>query len=315
MRGFSIRILLLAFCLVGCKPSLPDGILSERAMEEILYDYHMAMGLAESESGNVADNRYIRVHQVFDKHRISEAEFDSSMVYWCKHSETLYLIMRRVSERLDRKAEILGVNSEQQVHDAYAALSQDGDTADIWKGSTFRLVLGTTRQNVFRFIIPADSTFREGDTFLWVFTPQSLSSKANQDVYVQFSVKYEGDTVAATTRTLFDDRPVAIEIGENSVHDNLRIVQVSGCVYIPPSEKGQFALTALSHMALVRYHHEKEIPVVEDSTEVIVEDNVNVDTAEHVRLAPHDVRGGEAKEHKIQIVKEKNTKWVRRKRR
>lgn len=315
MRGFSVRILLLTICLAGCKPSIPDEILSEGKMENILYDYHMAMGLAESEGGNVPDNRYIRVHQVFEKHRISEAEFDTSMVYWCKHSETLYQIMKRVSERLDRKAEILGVNSEQQVHDAYAALSEDGDTANIWKGSTFRLVLGTTRQNVFRFTIPADSTFREGDTFLWVFTPQRLSSRPNMDVYVQFSVMYEGDSVAATTRTLFDDRPVTMEIGENQVHENLRIVQVSGCVYIPPSDKGQFALAALSHIALVRYHHEKEIPVVEDSVETVVEDSVAVDTTEHVRLAPHDVRGGEAKEHTINIVKEKNTKWVRRKKR
>ena len=273
------------------------------------------MGLAESEPGSVADNRYIRVRQVFEKHNVSEAKFDSSMVYWCKHAEVLSKVMKRVSERLDRDAEIIGVNSEQQVRDAYAALSEDGDTANIWKGSTFKMVLATTRQNVYRFVIPSDSTFRKGDTFLWAFTPQLLSSKARQDIYVQFAVKYEGDSVAAVTRTLYDDRPVTMEIGGNLTHDSLNIVQVSGCVYIPPSEKGQFALAALSHIALVRYHHQAEVMAQNEETDAALADSVTVDTTEHVRLSPHDVRGDAAKEHTINIVKEKNTKWVRRKKR
>ena len=86
MRSFSVKFLFVLLCLSACKPSLPDGILSESKMESVLYDYHLAMGLAESEEGSVPENRYIRVRQVFEKHNISEAEFDSSMVYWCEHS-------------------------------------------------------------------------------------------------------------------------------------------------------------------------------------------------------------------------------------
>ena len=215
MRGFSVKFFLALVCLSACKPSLPDGILSESKMESVLYDYHLAMGLAESEEGSVPENRYIRVRQVFEKHNISEAEFDSSMVYWCEHAEILKEIMKRVSLRLDRKAEALGVSSDQQISDAYSALSTEGDTANVWLGSNFRLVLATTRQNVFRFTITADSTYRPGDTFLWAFTPQTLSSRGQQDVYVQFSVQYEGDSTVAVSRTLYDDRPAIVEIGDS----------------------------------------------------------------------------------------------------
>lgn len=313
MRGLSVKILTILLCLSACKPSLPGGILSESKMEAVLYDYHLAMGLAESEEGSVPENRYIRVHQVFEKHNISEAEFDSSMVYWCEHAETLKEIMKRVSLRLDRKAEALGVSSDQQVRDAYSALAADGDTANVWVGSNFRLLLATTRQNVFRFTLDADSTYRPGDTFLWAFTPQILSSKGQQDVYIQFAVQYEGDSTAAVSRTIYDDRPVTVEIGERLIHKNSRIRQISGCVYLPPSQRGQFTVTSLSHIALVRYHHEQLPVAVLDSLEVEADvDSTTVDTAEHVRLSPHEVRGSGAKEHTINIVKEKNTKWVKR---
>lgn len=306
---------MVLFCLLACKPSLPDGILSESKMESVLYDYHLALGLAESEEGSVSENRYIRVHQVFKKHDISEAEFDSSMVYWCEHSETLKDIMKRVSLRLDRKAEALGVSSDQQVRDAYSALGADGDTANVWVGANFRLVLATTRQNVYRFTIAADSTYRPGDTFLWAFTPQTLSSKGQQDVYVQFSVQYEGDSTVAVSRTIYDDRPVTVEIGERLIHKGSRVRQVSGCVYMPPALKGQFAVTSLSHIALVRYHHEPPAVVLVDSVDTELEvDSIVEDTSEHVRLSPHEVRGTGAKEHTINIVKEKNGKWVKRKR-
>jgi hypothetical protein len=315
MRGFSVKLLMMLLCLSACKPSLPEGILSESKMESVLYDYHLAMGLAESEEGSVPENRYIRVRQVFEKHNISEAEFDSSMVYWCEHAETLKEIMKRVSLRLDRKAEALGVSSEQQISDAYSALTSEGDTANIWLGPNFRLVLATTRQNVFRFIIDADSTFRPGDTFLWAFTPQTLSSKGQQDAYVQFSVQYEGDSTVAVSRTIYDDRPVTVEIGERLIRKGSHIRQVSGCVYLPPALKGQFAVTSLRHIALVRYHHEPPV-VVEDSVDTELEvDSIVEDTSEHVRLTPHEVRGSGAKEHTINIVKEKNSKWVRRKKR
>lgn len=314
MRGLGAKILTVLLCLSACKPSLPGGILSESKMESVLYDYHLAMGLAESEEGSVPENRYIRVHQVFEKHNISEAEFDSSMVYWCEHSETLKEIMKRVSLRLDRKAEALGVSSDQQVRDAYSALASDGDTANVWVGSKFRLLLATTRQNLFRFTVKADSTYRPGDTFLWAFTPQTLSSKGQQDVYIQFAVQYEGDSTVAVSRTIYDDRPVTVEIGERMIHKNSAIRQISGCVYLPPSQKGQFTVTSLSHIALVRYHHKPLSVAVADSVDVEADvDSMTVDTVERVRLSPHEVRGSGAKEHTINIVKEKDTKWVKRK--
>lgn len=313
MRDFRVKILVILLCLSGCKPSTPPDVLSKRQMEEILYDYHLAMGLAEAEEGNAAENRYVRVRQVFEKHGITEAQFDSSMVYWFEHAELLKEVMQRVSDRLDRKAEMLGVNSEQAAHDAYETLRSDGDTANVWKSGTFQVLLATTRQNVYTFVMTADSTFRRGDTFRWVFTPMSLSRDMSTEFYAQLSVMYENDSVAAIGRSVNRDNTVVMEIGEHQVHKEWNVKQVSGCVYMKPTKKGDFAMTALTHMALVRYHHQTaETEEMHDTILVEKTDSVVRDTMVRVRRAPHDVRGSQAKEHTIDIVKEKGGRWVKR---
>ena len=48
-------------------------------LEEILYDYHLAQAMAENGARDSMDfRRYSYVRAVFDKHGVTEAEFDTS---------------------------------------------------------------------------------------------------------------------------------------------------------------------------------------------------------------------------------------------
>ena len=46
-----LALLMSACCmsLTGCKPSLPDDVLSQGKMEDILYDYHLALAMVQNE--------------------------------------------------------------------------------------------------------------------------------------------------------------------------------------------------------------------------------------------------------------------------
>ena len=46
LLSFLLFLLILTFSLVSCRKSDSAGILSEGKMEDILYDYHLACGLA-----------------------------------------------------------------------------------------------------------------------------------------------------------------------------------------------------------------------------------------------------------------------------
>ena len=52
MLGMWAMVLLLMLGMVSCKPSLPHDILSKGKMTDILYDYHIALAMAQVDGDN-----------------------------------------------------------------------------------------------------------------------------------------------------------------------------------------------------------------------------------------------------------------------
>ena len=46
---YMVMVLMALTVCVGCKPSLPKGIISQGKMEDVLYDYHLAQSMASRE--------------------------------------------------------------------------------------------------------------------------------------------------------------------------------------------------------------------------------------------------------------------------
>ena len=89
------RILLVGglAVLCSCKPSIPRDVIDPDDMEDILYDYHLADAAANLNSDSTRFYN-ARLYQlaVLKKHGVTEAQFDSSMVYYTRHTEKLYAI-------------------------------------------------------------------------------------------------------------------------------------------------------------------------------------------------------------------------------
>lgn len=91
----------------SCKPSLPSDVLSEGKMEEILYDYHLTQAAAETERLSSSDMYAYRL-AVLRKHEVTQAQFDSSMVYYTRHTELLQKVYENLYDRLNKEAVSLG---------------------------------------------------------------------------------------------------------------------------------------------------------------------------------------------------------------
>lgn len=306
---------LMFFCLVSCKPSRPDYVLSEKTMEDILYDYQLAIGMAENEDGDIEENRYVRVHRVFDKYGVTEAEFDSSLVYWCRHAEDFKLVTQRVSARLEQKASALGISEDGSLSNSYTQFSSDGDTANIWNGNKTVLLTSLKGYNLYRYSITADTTTKSGDTYMLAFVSNLLSSSSKRDVYAQLIVEYTNDSVISSMRTIYNDGLTELKNTLKEEYRRWKPKDLSIIVYIPSTEDEHYSLLCLSQIALVRYHNKLA------ETDSIATDTIDVEGVEisdslpALRLAPHDVRGDGAKERTINVVKESNVKWVKRKKR
>lgn len=73
-------MLLLLLCAIGCKPTVPSEYIRPDDMEDILYDYHIAVSMAQNEG---ASDLQVKSWQlaVLKKHDVSEEKFNRSMLY------------------------------------------------------------------------------------------------------------------------------------------------------------------------------------------------------------------------------------------
>ena len=105
MKRLTSYLIFLALLLMACSPSRPRGILSKQKMTDVLVDFHLAQGMAEAQGDNSEVTRYKFIQAVFKKHRITEAVFDSSMIYYSGRAEEFTHIYDNVVTRVQAQAE------------------------------------------------------------------------------------------------------------------------------------------------------------------------------------------------------------------
>lgn len=312
MRGAVsfVCVVLVVALLSGCRPERPGYVLSEDKMEDILYDYHVAQAMAENEEGDVARHRYLMAQTVFEKHGVTQEVFDSSMVWWCAHSEKLKDVYARVTVRLQRQVSLLGA-VQAKPESVYAHLDTEGDTANVWNRRPYALLVNNALDNFLRFEVVADSTYRVGDRFTVAFKPLYVSKGAPAEAYLLFGMEYENDSIEGVVRTVVDGTKgvFELEVAPSERFASVRVRRVFGCVYLP-SDDERLMVLSLSDIVLVRYHSLVNVTdsvagtAVADSL-VVVGDSLGGDSAGHRRLTPAEIKAAGGEIHKFKIVKDK----------
>ena len=222
---------------LSCKPSKPKGVLSEGRMAAVLVDFHLAQGMAEGQEPT-EELRYAYTQAVFRKHRITEAEFDSSMIYYCEHAEDLNRIYDVVMRRIEANAVVMGVEAPTETK--YHELSADGDTANIWSGRKAVVLRPTTLDNLFTFSLQVDTTFHVGDSFMWSMEPLYVTQGSRTDAFVQLLVRYADGSCACQGQMVYGGgNKVEVRVAPRDAQDTLDIRSVSGFVYLPIKSIGE----------------------------------------------------------------------------
>ena len=175
-KAFLYLCWIVTFCaaFASCKPSLPRDVLSKGKMTDILFDYHIALAMAQNEDGGSEKNSLAYREAVLKKHDVTSADFDSSMVYYMRHTELLHDVYKDLAERLDKEVVALGGNSAG--NSDFDNLTAVGDTANIWKDATSMVFSPDEGFNSRSFKIEADTAFHKG-TGSVLISNRSLSSR------------------------------------------------------------------------------------------------------------------------------------------
>lgn len=189
-----------ALLVSGCGKKYPDDILQPAQMEELLHDYHLASSMTNELPYSENYKKQAYLNYVFKKHNITEAQFDSSMVWYTRHTEELAKIYENLNKRFDRESK--SVASQVAKRDNQTFVSLSGDTVNIWQDRPVYWLTTSPVTNKMTFDFKADTTFRPNDTFIWEADYNFLPAGTQAEVTVALSVSFANDTIQGTTQTM-----------------------------------------------------------------------------------------------------------------
>ena len=276
-------LLLVGLLLSACKPSIPTEIIQPDDMEDLLYDYYVAQNITGDQHDGYDYRAKYNNGLVFKKHGVTEAEFDSSLVYYYNHIEDLYKIYESVQARLSNEAIELGASVGDV--ERYMKRSLSGDTMDIWTGHRHHLLFPQPPYNIFQFVQKADTACRANDSYMMTFGSSFLVQSGARSATALLSVVYENDSVFTKSISV----PLSGTINLDIPECGLRAKEFRGYFYMPERQGADNAsdmcLYMADHIQLMRFHH----PDVEKKDSVNVEkekDTVNVVKEPKPELAP-----------------------------
>ena len=307
MRHRTFLYLFPLLLLASCSVEVPSDVISERKMEHILYDYHIAQGMAEAKGGDMEKNRYLYIQKVFEKYHVTEAEFDSSMVWYMGHTSYLETMYKHIGNRMERESNKAGLNIPEE--DLYSQYTAEGDTANIWQGRDMLFLHGSREENLYTIVIPADTAFRRGDYFKFRCANRFVSQDGQREAYVLMQVKYANDSVVAATTMLNGDYDITLDIPKNKVTKDADIRSVTCTFYysFDESKEDAFRLWAINKPVLLRYHVAPEDTIGIEPVDSVAEETREQEQEQKrgERLSPVEFRSNQQVEHKINVVEQR----------
>lgn len=234
-------------------------------MEDILYDYHIGQSIAQMEDGATTEkrnfDRMVNMAAVLKKHGVTQAEFDSSLVYYYTRADRFRMMYKDVAERLSNEALKLGA-SDGEV-ERYATYSLNGDTADIWEGNRSALLLPYATQNRMNFSQKADTTYHKGDDFMLNILVDFMYQTGSKDAVACLAVKLDNDSIVTRVNHVSVSGVNQIRI---NIADSISAKEIYGYLYLGKGndQSSTLKLMFVKDIQLIRFHKPKEQKIEKD---------------------------------------------------
>ena len=276
-----VAVMALLFCVSSCKPSLPSGVLSKGKMTDILYDYHLALAMAHMDDNGDKGQSLAYREAVLRKHDVTSAEFDSSMVYYMRHTELLEDVYKDLADRYNNEITAMGGSAKEGGE--FANLSATGDTANVWNLATSMVFMPVKPFNSTSFDIKVDSTFHKGDRLMLDFDAQFIYQDGMRNGVAMLAVQFGNDSIAQRTIMIQSTQHYSVELSDA---DSLGIKSVKGYFMLMNGDNGTgvssqttLKLMFLEHIKLIRMHPQKPVAAPAGSAASASSDSLRKDSA------------------------------------
>ena len=240
----------------ACKPSVPSQYIQPDEMEDLLYDYYVGQGMGNVKIDNDVDYQRRMIYEaVLKKHHVTQAEFDSSLVYYYTRADRFAKIYENVQKRLSDEALALGTSSSEV--ERFTSKSLSGDTTEIWEGRRHTMLLPKPPYHIYQFSQKADSAFRQGDSFLMTLNSTFLIQSGSRNATAYLAVIYENDSVVSQYTNISSSGSATLRIP----NCNLKAKEIRGFFYMAQRQatdnQNDVCLLFLDQIQLVRFHQKQ----------------------------------------------------------
>lgn len=252
-----ISLLLIIF---SCKPQVPGKYIQPDDFEDILYDYHLADAIVNNDGTDEKKYELTLYRQaVLKKYDITQAEFDSSLVYYVRHADRLHKIYENLSKRLSDEALALGATANDI--SKYGDLASVKDTSNMWRGVSSCILMPQAPYNTMSFDITADSTYHKGDKLIFSFNSNFIFKDGTRDGVAMLAVQFKNDSIGSSVIHMSSNNNYSITVADTR---NNGIKAIRGFIYLnkPYSNQANNSLNlmAINKIKLVRMRNNNSNP-------------------------------------------------------
>lgn len=260
-------IVVACVAMVACTPSVPSRYIQPSDMEDILCDFHVSQAMANQNGKSEDERSYLKTlyfAAVLEKHGVTKADFDSSLVYYYVRADRFSDIYKRVAEKLSDQAMDLGA-ADGEVN-RFANLNAGGDTTDIWVGNISTILIPYAPYNVYSFVQKADTSFRKGDSFMLILNTDFIYQNGMRNAEACLALRYDNDSVISRATGLSATGVNQLRIPANGNH---MAKEIRGFIYLTPEkeETSTLKLMFIRGIQLIKFRKK-------ETTEVVFNDSI-----------------------------------------
>ncbi|MDR2147684.1 MAG: DUF4296 domain-containing protein, partial [Tannerella sp.] len=225
-----VSVFIIIFLSASCS-RVPKDVISEKKMRKVLYDMQVAEAMVsvEYEKYRTTEEKQKLYDAVFDKHGITQAEYDSSLIWYGKNMDLYMAVYKLVLKDIEKNIDLLGDVKQ----DPLSGEASTRDSLDIWiQDNSFAFAHGTSFAQLI-FDIKPQVPYSQGSIYKLDLNLCGILPAMRDKPRVKLSA-VQGDTVITVSREIQGDGYHETTL---KTVENRQVNRIFGYVFINNTEK------------------------------------------------------------------------------
>ena len=232
----------------------PSHIIAPEQMETLLVDIHKAEAIADNIAQYATNEAKEQLRQsVFDRHDVTQAQFDTSLIWYSEHMTKYSQIYEKVTARLKEEDDAV---KTLLVERKSSPLTRPGDSIDGWNKDPYYMFEPRLYRHVLLFNVLADDNFREDDHFLLTVNFAQLPKGTADKARLTLVIRHRNDSVYTITKEVLHDGITTLE----AQAQNDRVTRVMGSIEVPLHPMWQESYADKISLLRIRHKNRPNVP-------------------------------------------------------